>query len=89
MLKLIKEIHSHLCSTDEVSRRQTIAYFTNKVHNIYFNHAVWESGERGRLEIEGLAELKKQHAGARISKEAMMWIARSLTAVVLFLFILL
>jgi hypothetical protein len=89
MLKLIKEIHSQLVAMEEVLCCQTMAFFTNKVCKIYFDHAVWENSEWGWLEIEGLAKLKNLHASARISKEAMMWIAGSLTAVVLPLLVLL
>jgi hypothetical protein len=45
MLKLIKEIHDQLFATDEVSHCHTIAFFTNKVHTIYFNHTVWENSK--------------------------------------------
>ncbi len=83
MLKLIKDIHNQLCMMDEVSRRQTMTFFINKVCKIYFDHVVWENSEWGWLEIEGLAELKKQYTSAQISKDTMMWIAGSLTAVVL------
>lgn len=89
MLKLIKEIHSQLVVMEEVLRCEMMAFFTNKVHKIYFNHTVWENSEWGQLEIKGLTELKNLHAGAQISKEATMWIAGSLTAVVLPLLVLL
>jgi hypothetical protein len=64
MLKLIKEIHSQLVVTEEVSHHQTITFFTNKVCKIYFDHAVWENGEWGQLEIKGLTKLKNLHTGA-------------------------